>query len=177
MSSGLLAYTMIPNVHTTPIHQTLSLPSLDPYQIPAGSVLEVPQNLSVVNTRQNTLMMNMTIASAPGQPALLLFQIFQKNETLSCSNTSNRSFIFNQGVTNGSFRAAIPGSGQYCFIFDNESSLGAKTITLAIAISSSFDQVQVANDGEMNLVGLVAGALGFLILAAGLMKKTVIPWE
>ncbi len=177
LSGGLIAYTMIPNVHTTPILQTLPLPSSDPYQIPAGSVLEVPQNLSVVNTRQNTLLMNMTITSASGQPALLLFQIFQKNETLSCSNNANRSFIFNQGVTNGSFRAVIPSSGQYCFVFDNESSLGAKTITLATAISSRFEQVQVANDGEMNLVGLVAGALGFLIMAAGLMKKTVIPWE
>ena len=55
--------------------------------------------------------------------------------------------------------------------------MGAKTILLATAISSNFERIQVANDGEMNFVGLVAGALGFLILVAGLMKKTVIPWE
>jgi len=121
--------------------------------------------------------MNMTITSSSGQPALLLFQIFQKNETRSCTNTTTPPYIFNQEVTNGTFRATIPRSGQYCFIFDNESSQGPKTITLATAISSSFEQVQVANDGEMNIVGVVAGALGFLILVAGLMKKTVIPWE
>lgn len=177
LSGGLIAYTTIPNVHTTPILQTLPLPTSDPFQIPAGSVLEVPQNLSVVTTRHNTLLMNLTIFSAPGQSSSLLFQVFQKNETRSCPNTYERAYIFNQEVTNGSFRASIPSSGQYCFVFDNGSSIGAKTILLATAISSNFERIQVANDGEMNFVGLVAGALGFLILVAGFMKKTVIPWE
>lgn len=177
LSGGLIAYTTIPNVHTTPILQTLPLPTSDPFQIPAGSVLEVPQNLSVVTTRHNILMMNLTIVSAPGHFSSLLFQVFQKNETRSCSNTTQRAYIFNQEVTNGSFRASIVSSGQYCFVFDNGNSIGAKTILLATAIRSNFEQIQVANDGEMNFVGLVAGALGFLILVAGFMKKTVIPWE
>ncbi len=177
LSGGLIAYMTIPNVHTTPILQTLPLPTSDPFQIPARSVLEVPQNLSVVTTRHNTLLINLTIISAPGQSSSLLFQVFQKNETRSCPNTTERAYIFNQEVTNGSFRASIPGSGQYCFVFDNGSSIGAKTILLATAIRSNFERIQIANDGEMNLVGLVAGALGFLILVAGLMKKTVIPWE
>lgn len=177
LSGGLIAYTTIPNVHTTQILQTLPLPSSDPFQIPAGSILEVQQNLSVVNNRQNTLVMNLTIVSSPGQSSALLFQVFQRNETRSCPNTTEHSYIFNQEVTNGSFRASIPSSGQYCFVFDNDNSIGAKTIMLATAISSSFEQIQVANDGEMNIVGLVAGALGFLVLVAGLMRKTVIPWE
>jgi hypothetical protein len=177
LSGGLIAYSTLPNVHTTPILQTLPLPTSDPFQIPAGSVLEVPQNLSVVTTRHNTLLMNLTIVSSPGQSSSLLFQIFQKNETRSCPNTTERAYIFNQEVTNGSFRASIPSSGQYCFVFDNGGSMGAKTILLATAISSNFERIQVANDGEMNIVGLVGGALGSLILVAGFMKKTVIPWE
>ena len=121
--------------------------------------------------------MNLTIISTPGQSNTLLFQVFHNNETRSCPDTTQRSYLFNREVTNGSFQAPISDSGKYCFVFDNEASTGAKTIMLTSSVSSNFDQVQVSNDGEMNLAGLVAGAFGLLVLIAGAMKKTIIPWE
>jgi len=177
LAGGLIAYSTIPNVHTTPIFQTIQLPSSEPLQLPAGGVVEVPQNLSVVDTRQNTLVMNLTIVSSPGQSNTFLFQVFRNNGTRSCLDATQRSYIFNREVTNGSFQAPIPNSGKYCFVFDNEASTGAKTIVLKTSISSNFDQVQIANDGQMNFMGLFTGAFGFLVLLAGALRKTVIPWE
>ena len=177
LALGLIAYSTIPNVHTTPILQTIPLPPSNPIQLPPGGVVEVPQNLSVVDTRQNTLLMNLTVVSSPGQSNTILFQVFRNNETRSCLDTTQRSYIFNREVTNGSFQASVRESGKYCFVFDNEASMSVKTIILETSISSNFEQVQVTNDGQMNLIGLVTGAFGFLVLVAGALRKTIIPWE
>ena len=177
LTAGLLAYATIPNVHTISILQTLPLPASDPIPIPARGLVEIVQNVSLVAGRQNTLIINLTISSAPGQPPAVLFQVFQKNQTRSCLETRQQSYLVNQEVSNGTFQAPISRSGPYCFVFDNEGSIGAKTILITTSINSSFEQVKVTNDGEMNLMGLVAGALGFLVVFAGFMKKTVIPWE
>jgi hypothetical protein len=177
LATGLLAYVWIPNVHTTPILQTLPLPSSDPVRVPPGGLVEVVQNLSVVAGRQNALQLNLTTTSGIGQTTPVQLQVFQRNQTRSCLDTKNQSYILNQEVLNSSLLAPIRSSGPYCFVFDNEGSLEAKTIMIATAIISSFEQVQITNDGVLNIVGLVMGALGFLILVAGFMRKTVIPWE
>jgi len=78
---------------------------------------------------------------------------------------------------NSSLLAPLHSPGPYCFVFDNEGSTEAKTIMVTTSTISSFEQVQNTNDGVLNIVGLVMSALGFLVLVAGFMRKTVIPWE
>lgn len=172
-----MAYASIPNIHTNSVLQTLPLPSSSPILIPASGLVEVVQNLSVVSGRQNALHVNLTVVSGPGETAAILFQVFQENQTRSCLETKQQSYVLNQEVSNTSLQAPISQPGPYCFVFDNEQSVGAKTVQIATSISSSFSQVQTNNDGEMNILGLVAAGLGFLVLVVGFMKKTVIPWE
>ncbi len=177
LAAGLLAYAWIPNVHTTPILQTLPLPSSDPIRIPPGGLVGVVQNLSVVAGRQNSLQLNLTTISGLGQTTPLQLLVFQRNQTRSCLDTKNQSYILNQEVLNSSLLVPVPSPGPYCFVFDNEGSMEAKTIMITTSIILSFEQVQITNDGVLNIVGLAMGGLGFLILVAGFMKKTVIPWE
>ena len=177
LAAGLIAYSSIPNVHRTLILQTLPLPSSAPVQVPAGGLVETTDNLTLVSGRQNYLQVNLTVISSPGQGSIILFQVFQKNLTGSCLDTRQHSYLLNQEVSNRSLQSPIFIPGQYCFVFDNEGSSEAKTILIATSISTSMEQVQITNDGEMNIIGLVAGGLGFLILVAGFLKKTVIPWE
>ena len=174
--AGLLAYMAIPNVHTASILQTLPLPS-SAIQVPPGGLVEVVQNLSLVSGRQNSLIVNLTLVSNPGQASGVLFQVFQKNQTRSCLDSRPQAYLVNQEVSNQSLRVPVSSSGPYCFVFDNEGSPAAKTVQIATSISSNYELVTVSNDGEMNIMGLGAGALGFLILVGGLLRKTVIPWE
>jgi hypothetical protein len=177
LAAGLIAYTSIPNVHRTLVLQTLAQPSPEPIQVPAGGLVETTDNLTLVSGRQNYLQVNLTVLSSPGQGSPIVFQAFQKNQTGSCLDTRQHSYLLNQEVSNQSLQAPIFNPGQYCFVFDNEGSNTAKRILIATSISSSLEQIQITNDGEMNIIGLVAGGIGFLILAAGFLKKTVIPWE
>ncbi len=177
LAAGLIAYSSIPNVHRTLILQTVPLPSVEPIQIPAGGLVEISHNLSFVSGRQNNLLINLTVISSPGDRGVILFRVFQKNQIVSCQDTKQQSYVVNQDVANQSLRAPVVSPGPYCFAFDNYGSRGAKTVLMATSISSSFEQVSVANDGEMNLMGLGTGALGFLVVIAGFFRKTVIPWE
>ncbi len=177
LAAGLIAYSSIPNVHRTLILQTLPLPSSEPVQVLAGGLVETTDNLALVSGRQNYLQVNLTVISSPGQGSPILFQVFLKNQTGSCLDTKQHSYLLNQEVSNRSLQAPIFNPGQYCFVFDNEGLNSSKTILFETSIRASMEQVQITNDGEMNIIGLVAGGLGFLILVAGFLKKTVIPWE
>ena len=177
LASGLIAYSSIPNIHRTPILQTQPLPAYNPITIPGAGAVELTYNLTVANGRQNIFLANVTVASSSGQTSTVLFQLFPKNQNQTCIDAHPKSYIANQEVSNQSLRIPINSSGPYCLMLDNEASPKAKTVILATSIRSSFEQVQVTNDGEMNIVGLGVGGFGFLVVVAGILKRTIIPWE
>ena len=145
--------------------------------VPGAGIVEITYNLSLVPERQNELVANITVTSDSGQATPLLFEIFQRNQTQSCLNTLPKSYLASQEISNESLRIPISRSGSYCFVFDNEASQAYKSVLLATSVSSTFDEVRVSNDGEVNIAGLGVGALGFLLALTGFFKKTVIPWE
>src|SRR6266540_26751 len=145
LAAGLIAYSSIPNVHRTSILQTVPLPSVEPIQVPAGGLVEISDNLSFVSGRQNNLLINLTVISSPGDRAVILFQVFQKNQTVSCKDTRQQSYVVNQDASNQSLRAPVANPGPYCFAFDNDGSLTAKTVLMVTSVSSSFEKVSVAN--------------------------------
>ncbi len=145
--------------------------------VPGAGIVEITYNLTLVPERRNELLANITVTSDSGQSTALLFEIFQRNQTQSCLSVNPRFYLASQEISNESLRIPISRSGSYCFVFDNEASQAYKTVLLATSVSSTFDEVRVSNDGEVNIAGLGVGALGLLLALAGFFKKTIIPWE
>lgn len=173
---GLVAYTAIPNIHRTPVFQATPLPSLTPLTVPASGATQIARNLTLVQGGQNQLQINITVTSTPPQPSTLVVKVFQGNNTRSCLDPQ-KSYLVNQEVSNATLQTPVNNSGLYCFNFENLDSQNPKTVTMTASVNSNFVQVQVTNDGGMNLVGLGLAAFGFLVALVGFARKTVIPWE
>ena len=177
LAIGLIAYASIPNVHQTQISESQPLSAQDPMTVPAAGDSEVVNNLTLYQGRQNQLQTNITVTSKLGQARTILFQLYPKNQTGSCLNQP-KTYLVNQEITNQSFlQTPVTSSGNYCFIFRNENSPISKIVQLTATINTSFVQVQVTNDGGMNMAGLGVSAFGFLVAIFGVSRKTVIPWE
>lgn len=177
LAIGLIAYTAIPNVHQTQISESQPLSAQDPITVPALGDSEVSSNLTLYQGKQNQLQTNVTVTAKPGQARTILFQLYPKNQTSSCL-AQPKTYLVNQEITNQSLlQTPVTTSGNYCFVFRNENSPITKTVLLAATINTSFVQVQVTNDGGMNLAGLGVSAFGFLVAIFGASRKTVIPWE
>ncbi len=173
---GLLAYSSIPNIHKTSIFQSQPLPAQAPVIVPGNGATQIAKNLTIFQGRQNQLQINVTVTSSPAQASTVVLKIFQGNDTKSCLDPQ-KSYLVNQDVSNQTLSPSVNNSGLYCFDFENLASKNPRTVTIAASINTNFVQVQVANDGEMNIAGLGLGAFGFLVALFGISRKTVIPWE
>ncbi len=173
---GLVAYSSIPNVHRTPVLITQSIMAED-LSIKAGWSETVAKNITIFEDKQNDLRVNITVTAQSGELATLMFQVFPRNNSMSCSTTQPTSFLVSQKVSNETLLVPMNSTGTYCFIFDNEDYPTSKTASVSAFLDTRSEQVLVAKDGGANTAGLGLGAFGFLVLLYGVTRKTVIPWE
>ncbi|HEY4822846.1 MAG TPA: hypothetical protein VIH83_04075, partial [Candidatus Bathyarchaeia archaeon] len=96
---GLAAYSSIPNVHRTPVLTTQSIMA-ENLSIIAGSSVTVPKNITIPQGKQNELRVNITVTAQSGELATLKFQVFPRNNSMSCSTTQPTSFLVSQEVSN-----------------------------------------------------------------------------
>lgn len=176
LTSGLLAYSVVPNIHRTPIVTSQPLDSPETLQVPGSSTLEKARNVTITQGQDNTLLTNITITTPSGSLGSIRFKLFASNNTQTCT-LSNPQLLVDQDLSNNSLTIPVSKSGVYCFIYDNLSSSTQKTVRTTASVRSSFVQVRVANDGGMNLAGLGLGAFGFIVALVGVSRKTIIPWE
>ncbi|HLE65238.1 MAG TPA: hypothetical protein VI816_03820 [Candidatus Bathyarchaeia archaeon] len=173
---GLVSYSSIPNIHRTPVLTTQSIMG-ENLSIIAGSSVTVPRNITISQGKQNDLRINITVTAQSGELATLRFQVFPRNNSMSCSTTQPTSFLVSQKVSNETLLVPMNSTGTYCFIFDNEDYPTSKTASVSAFLDTRSEQVRVAKDGGANTAGLGLGAFGFLVLLYGVTRKTVIPWE
>lgn len=174
---GLLTYTSIPNIHRTPLLTSQTILGPESIPVPSQGSVEIPRNMTVRLVNQTQLKVNVTITTQTGGLSFLRLQVFPKNETRACSNTQPVSFLLNQDVSNHSLSVPVKISGSYCFVFNNENSRIAKTVSIVASLLTASEEIRVSKDGSVNLAGLGLGAFGFLVVLYGASRKTIIPWE
>ncbi len=174
---GLVTYTSVPNIHRTPLLTSQTVIGPESIPVPSQGSVEILRNVTVTQVNQTKLKVNITITGHPGGVSSLILQIFLKNDTRACSNTPPTSFLVNQDVSNQSFSIPMKASGSYCFVFNNENSQIAKTVSISASLLTASEEILIAKDGSVNVAGLGLGAFGFLVVLYGASRKTIIPWE
>jgi hypothetical protein len=176
LTVGLLAYSLVPNTHRTPVVTLQPVEGSQILQVPASTTLENARNVTILQGQDNLLLANITITNPSGTLSSLHFQLLASNSTNPCDSTGSK-LLADRDVSNNSLTIPMTRSGAYCFVFDNVSSSTAKVVKATTIVQSSFIQVQVSNDGTANMAGVAMAAFGFLVALAGFARKTVIPWE
>ncbi len=144
--------------------------------LPKSSVT-VTRNVTISPGVRTSLIVNLTVTRQTGEPDRLRFQLFSGNSSVSCQNTQQESFLLNQEVANESLTVPMTTSGTLCFVFNNLDSGTGKLVNVFGTLDMRSEKVVVARDGGANLAGLGLGAVGFLVVAYGFARKTIIPWE
>src|SRR5881397_1083664 len=176
--AGLLAYSMIPNLHMIPLQSAQMV--VNPRSIPvsSASLSETPENVSLFPGRENALLVNLTVSTQSGVLSSILFKFFPEGAFQSCMlNAEQRGCLVNQTVSNSSIRIPLNASTTYYFGFDNRGSNSSKQVLLSAILVSSSTSTLVARDGGLNFAGLGMGLIGLLVTLYGVFAKTVIPWE
>ena len=176
--AGLIAYALIPAVHTTQVTSVRDVWVQNQFPIQEGSLVEQPRNVTVFNGMGNVLQANLTVTGQNGAASSIHFQLLIMNKSMSCSTSSRTSSILvDQDISRQSFAIPLNMTGTYCFVFDNQASMEPRTIDISARVSGTITQVLVARDGSANTVGLGLGAIGLIVAVYGYSRRTVIPWE
>ena len=176
---GLVAYTSIPAIHSTPLSRTQDVWVQGQFPVQGRSLVEEPRNVTIFSGMGNELRTNLTVTGPSGSTAAIHFQLLGMNKSSTCSASPQAtSILIDRTVSNqSSFILPLNMTGTYCFVFDNQASQQMKSIDITSRISGTAVQVQVARDGSANTAGLGLGAIGLVVAAYGYSRKTVIPWE
>jgi hypothetical protein len=175
---GLLAYSLIPTIHTIPVHSSLPLAGPKPIVVNPNSADLQTQNVTILPGKNNEMLVNLTVSSSSGNLSSIQFKLFTEPELGTCMReTSPTGCMVDKNVSNETIAIPLNASTTYYFGFDNRDPRNTKTVLLSASLlASSVDRV-VARDGELNFAALVLGALGLLVAVYGVAAKTVIPWE
>ncbi len=175
---GLLAYSVIPNVHTIPVQSSLALASPLPIVVRPSFQAETQQNITVFPGKYNEIIVNVTVSSESGMPSSINFKLFTGPEVSNCTNAANPSgCLVNKNVSNETIRVPLNASTTYYFVFDNKDSTSSRIVSFSASLFTSSVKTTVARDGEFNFAALCLGGIGLLVVLYGVAAKTVIPWE
>ena len=175
---GLLAYSVIPNVHTIPVQSSLLLASPLPIVVRPGFQAETQQNITILPDRSSEMIINVTASLDSGSPSSINFKLFTGSQMSSCTNDTNPSgCLVNEIVSNETIRVPLNASTTYYFVFDNKDSSSSRIVLFSASLLTSSVKTLVARDGELNFVALGFGGVGLLVVLYGVAAKTVIPWE
>ncbi len=176
--AGLIAYTSIPAVHTTPVVEVQNVWTQNQFPVQAGSLVEQPKNITIFARMNNVLRVNVTVSEPRVGAASIHFELLAMNNSQTCSPSPRPpAILIDQTISNKSFNIPTNTTGTDCFVFDNQASQTLKNIDIAARVSGTTDKVLIARDGSANTAGLGLGALGFVVAIYGYSRKTVIPWE
>jgi hypothetical protein len=173
---GLSAYSLLPNIHQSPIERAYKVPTSLPFRVNPGSLSETPENISIVPDGLNQLKVNITVFTVSGELTTIQFKLFSEENHETCS-VQNTGCLVSKSVTNDSITLPVKTSSRYYFLLDNTASPTPKNVSLSITLVATTTQTTSSRDGPVNLAGLGVGFVGFLVTVYGLARKTVIPWE
>ncbi|SRR6266705_1441563 len=175
---GLLAYSIIPNIHTIPVQSSLALASPLPIVVRPNFQAETQQNITVFPGRNNEIIINVTVSSDSESPSSINFKLYTGPQQSNCTNATNPSgCLVNKNVSNETIRVPVNASTTYYFVFDNKDSTSSRTVLFSASLFTSSVKTMVARDGELNFAALCLGGIGLLVVLYGVAAKTVIPWE
>jgi hypothetical protein len=175
---GLVAYASIPAVHTTPVVNEQNVWVQDGFPVQAGSLVELPKNITASSGMNNELHVNVTVSKPGVGSSSIHFQLLAMNNTQSCSPSPRPpTVLVDQTVSNKSFNLPLNASGTYCFVFDNQGSQPLKNINISALAVGTTQKVLIARDGTANTAGLGLGAVGLVVALYGYSRKTIVPWE
>ena len=176
--AGLLAYSMIPNLHTVPLQSAQMVVGPKSIPVSSASLSETPENVTLSQGRENEFLVNLTVSTQSGIPSSIQFKLFPEGAFQSCMlNAEQRGCLVNQTVSNSSIRIPLNVSTTYYFGFDNRGSNSSKQVLVSATLVASSVSTLVTRDGGLNFAGLGMSLIGLLVTLYGLFAKTVIPWE
>jgi hypothetical protein len=178
MVVGLVAYALVPAVHTTPVVNEQKVWVQDGFPVQAGSLVEQPKSINVSSGMNNELRLNVTVSKSGAGPSSIHFELLAMNNSQSCSPSPHPpTILVDQTISNKSFNIPLNVTGTYCFVFDNQGAQPLKNINISARAVGTTQNVTIARDGTANTAGLGLGALGLVVTLYGYSRKTVIPWE
>jgi hypothetical protein len=175
---GLIAYALVPAVHTTPDVNEQNVWVQDGFPVQAGSLVEQPKSINISSGMENELRLNVTVSKPGAGLSSIRFELLAMNNSQLCSSSAHPSTIlFDQTISNKSFNIPLNVTGTYCFVFDNQGPQPLKNINISARAVGTTQNVTIARDGTANTAGLGLGALGLVVALYGYSRKTIIPWE
>lgn len=175
---GLLAYSMIPNIHTVPIQSSLVLSGPTRIVVNPNFQSETQQNITIFDGKENQMLVNITVSTATGNLSSIQFKLFPASELGNCMReVGPTGCIINQSVSNQTLSVPVNASSTYYFGFDNRDASSSKTVLLSSSLRATSVNSIIAHDGDLNFAGLALSGFGLLVALYGVAAKTVIPWE
>jgi hypothetical protein len=175
---GLLAYSIIPNVHMVPVQSNIAIAGPEPIVVNPDSQSKTPQNVTVLPGKNNEMILNLTVSTGSGIPSSIQFKLFTEPELGNCMReTSPTGCIVDASVSNQTIAIPLNASTTYWFGFDNKGSSIQKTVVLSASLLTTWVNRVVTRDGELNFAALALGGFGLIVALYGVAAKTVIPWE
>ena len=175
---GLLAYSMVPNVHTVPIQSSLVLSGPTRIVVNPNYQTETAQNVTIFAGKDNQMLVNITVSTTAGNLSSIQFKLFSAPELGNCMReVGPTGCILNKNVSNQTLSVPVNASSTYYFGFDNRDASSSKTVLLSSTLRATSVSSTVAHDGDLNFAGLALSGFGLLVALYGVAAKTVIPWE
>src|SRR6266571_112538 len=105
---GLLAYSIIPNIHTIPVQSSLALARPLPIVVRPNFQAETQQNITVFPVRNNDIIINVTVSSDSESPSSINFKLYTGPQQSNCTNATNPSgCLVNKNVSNETIRVPV----------------------------------------------------------------------
>jgi hypothetical protein len=175
---GLLAYSMIPNIHIIPVQSSLKLAGPTPIVVSPNVQSETPQNVTILPGKNNQILVNLTVSTSAGNLSSIQFKFFTEPEFGNCMRETNPTgCLVDENVSNQTIAIPLNASTTYYFGFENKDPSNTKTVLLSASLFATSVNRVVARDGELNFAALILGGFGLLVVVYGVAAKTVIPWE
>ena len=175
---GLLAYAIIPNVHTIPVEYRSSLAHSPPIIVDPNFQAETQQNVTVIPAKSNKMLVNLTVSTESGGPSSIRFKLFTESQLQNCTREINPTgCLVDQNVSNQTVAVPLNATSTYYFYFDNRDSSSSKVVLLSTSLVASSMNTFVARDGQFNFAALALGAIGLIVTVYGVAARTAIPWE
>ena len=175
---GLLAYSMIPNIHTLSFQSSQQIVGPTRILVSPNFQSETHQNVNISSGTTNELVANVSVSLESGGISTINFKLFTQSHMGSClQDPSPSSCLVDRKVSNETIRIPLNASTTYYFAFENKDSSGTRLVRLSASLISSSVYAVAQRDGSLNFAGLGLGLVGLAVALYGVVAKTVIPWE
>jgi len=138
----------------------------------AGDLWERSVQLEEGATVNGTVAVSSALTGEPSEVSMLVLDDAEYQKLVA---QGSPTYVFQKDVSNReSFSFAVPRSGIYHLVFDNTASPVKKNVTITADLQK---QVTVnLPDERVRYVAYGLLAIGVLVTAVGIMRKTPVPW-